>query len=426
MIRDLCDFDTTQWMNWGVLGFGLMAFLLIAPLATQAQDVEQQVETNRQMIQSIFQEQQQEELEIYGYVSTDWVGGQETSSPYAVHSDKSHFESGRLAVFLDKQVSDKVRVSGELFFQNGAVSRDTGFVNPDYNTNGRIEASYYFAEYSDNSIGTFRAGKIWKPLGLQNEIGNNVPAIKTIQLPTVQYAEPGGQFGLYNSRLGAGVQYQAPSGWFSNPVATVNLKAQIDNGSEGDAPNNSQFQSVAHSKKTISGRAIFDIKKAGMMGLDGLKLAYSHDWDNTEVSKDNDLGGNNTRIVSLEANRGPVLFRSEFQNGSFAIQDFFGPAGVVNEEFETLYGTLFYDVFSNLTLYARYEEQEFGQVLGENVFTPGGMRIFESLDDERTTLGVNYGLSGMTLKGEWFDQEMQDFDADGHGQTLRAQAVVPF
>lgn len=205
------------------------------------------------------------------------------------------------------------------------------------------------------------------------------------------------------------------------------MKLQADNGSDEE-----QFSSDQNSKQTYSGRVTFGLKNPSVIGLDSFKLSYSHDWNRPAAPP----GEQNSNVIytGMELSKGPVMFRAEHQDGYFALEDFtagFPPGAClanitpacpyVEEQLDLYYGTLYFDVTSDLTSYARYESQQFGQVLGY-------------LDHSSYTLGMNYNLDVLTLKGEYHKQTYDGniprtgplgttYDEDNQ---VRLQAVASF
>jgi hypothetical protein len=110
---------------------------------------------------------------INGYSSFEWE--YQISDHNHGRGDKNgSFDADLFDIVLNVQPTDRLRVAADLTWEHGAASEDG---------RGNVAAEYAFAEYKVADALRLRAGKMFVPFGIYNEIHTAKPAFTVIDEP---------------------------------------------------------------------------------------------------------------------------------------------------------------------------------------------------------------------------------------------------
>jgi hypothetical protein len=150
-------------------------------------------------------------------------------------------------------VSDKIRVAADLTWEHGAASEDN---------RGNVALEYGFIEYTVSDLLKVRAGKMFIPFGIYNEIHTAKPAFLSVKEPastnkTERIVEDGFRF---YPRWGAGVALHG-DGVLKH--RNFNYDVFLSNGEE---ENTNPFEEDNNGAKAVTGRFRLELSESLHVG----------------------------------------------------------------------------------------------------------------------------------------------------------------
>jgi hypothetical protein len=141
--------------------------------------------------------QTSERISINGYSSFEWE--YQLSNHDTGRGDKNaSFDADLFDIVLNVQATDRLRVASDLTWEHGAATEDN---------RGNVAAEYAFAEFQIRDALRLRAGKMFIPFGIYNEIHTAKPAFLQIDEPyATNKPERLGAPGRFYARWGTGLE----------------------------------------------------------------------------------------------------------------------------------------------------------------------------------------------------------------------------
>ena len=152
------------------------------------------------------------------------------------------FDADLLDLVLNWRGSDRLRVAADLSWEHGSATEDG---------RGNVALEYAFAEYSFADWARLRAGKMFTPFGIYNEIHTAKPAFLTVKEPlaTNKNDKLGSDLRFY-PRWGTGIALLgngvAPLGFTWDYVVAL---------TNGEQENTNPFEEDDNKQKAVQGRA---------------------------------------------------------------------------------------------------------------------------------------------------------------------------
>lgn len=204
------------------------------------------------------------------------------------------FDMDLLDLVLNWRGSEHLRVAADLTWEHGAASEEG---------RGNVAIEYAFAEYAFADWARLRAGKMFTPFGIYNEIHTAKPVYLTVKEPLA--TNKNDKFGSalrFYPRWGTGVALlgngQLPIGAWDYVVAVTN----------GEQPRTNPFEEDDNKQKALQGRA-------RLVLLDQLELGASFYADELDEPLDPEVGdptGKRTRQLAYGAH---AIWRSQLGPG---------------------------------------------------------------------------------------------------------------
>jgi len=234
----------------------------------------------------------QDKIDINGYFNVEYedkVAGDDVS----MADEYASFDSDMLDIVLNIQATEKLRVAIDFTWEHGAQSEIA---------KGNVGYEYAFAEYTFSDKFKLRAGKMFTPFGIYNEIHTAKPSVMIVKEPNATNKmyfisrDKYEQIMLY-PRWGTGLAILGNSEIMNIPF---NYNLQIANGDTVYGSGQNEYNKDDNNKKSITARIRANV-------TDDLELGVSYHQD-TMVFYDKvyvgetkyDVDGNALNYVSKE------------------------------------------------------------------------------------------------------------------------------
>ncbi len=210
-----------------------------------------------------------ERLRINGYSSFEWE--YQVSNHDQGKGDKNgSFDADLFDIVVNVQPTDRLRAAADLTWEHGAATEDG---------RGNVAAEYAFAEYTISDALKLRAGKMFVPFGIYNEIHTAKPAFIPVDEPySTNKPDKLGAPGRSFARWGAGLE---AVGRFGSKGLRGDYSVLLFNG-ETTAVN--PFEEDDNSAKALAARVRIDPTpnlKLGVSGYRDVHTVYDEAGENT-------------------------------------------------------------------------------------------------------------------------------------------------
>ena len=310
------------------------------------------------------QAQLREKVIINGYSSFEFeqqIGDEGKGDP------NGSFDADLFDLVINVFPTDRLRIAADLSWEHGAATEDE---------RGNVVIEYGFGEYTVYDWFKVRAGKMFIPFGIYNEIHTAKPVFLTVKEPlsTNKNHKFGSELRFY-PRWGAGLAFL---GDFSIDNVDLDYILLVTN---GEQENTNPFEEDDNKQKSISGRLRFT-------PVQDLELGVSFYGDQlTELDSTDEITDNRTSQFSYGA-------QAEWLLGNFGLEleyvsGFVNPSSSEKNNRYAFTAMASYMIANTFTPYARYE------------FLDPSTQIDD--DDARMLVyGLNINITnGLFLKGEF-------------------------
>jgi hypothetical protein len=199
-------------------------------------------------------------IRINGYSSFEWE--YQVSNHDEGKGDKNgSFDADLFDIVLNVQATDRLRVAADLTWEHGPATEDG---------RGNVAAEYAFAEYTVSDALKLRAGKMFVPFGIYNEIHTAKPAFIPVDEPYAtnkpdKLGAPGRSF----ARWGAGLE---AVGSFGSKGLRGDYSLLVFNG-ESDAVN--PFEEDDNGSKALAARLRLEPHSSLKLGVSGYRDVHT-------------------------------------------------------------------------------------------------------------------------------------------------------
>jgi len=193
-----------------------------------------------------------DKLSINGYTSLEF---EQQIEPAGEGGGDPHgsLDADLFDLVFNFYASDKIRVAADLTWEHGAATEDN---------RGNVALEYGFIEYTVSDLFKVRAGKMFIPFGIYNEIHTAKPAFLSVKEPastnkTERIVEDGFRF---YPRWGAGLALHG-DGVLKN--RNFNYDVFLSN---GEQENTNPFEEDDNGAKAVTGRFRFELTESLHLG----------------------------------------------------------------------------------------------------------------------------------------------------------------
>ena len=191
-----------------------------------------------------------EKVSIYGYSSFEYerqINSQGFGDP------NGSFDADLFDIVINVQVNDKLRATADITWEHGAASEDD---------RGNVALEYGFAEYAFTDLFKLRAGKMFTPFGIFNEIHTAKPTYLSVKEAASTNKPksiiPGAP--RFYPRWGVGPALQGDGNLFDKHI---DYNLMLTNGEQEDT---NPFEEDNNTSKAVNFRARYDLTDNLLIG----------------------------------------------------------------------------------------------------------------------------------------------------------------
>jgi hypothetical protein len=209
------------------------------------------------------------------------------------------FDADLFDLVINVFATERLRIAADITWEHGAASEDD---------RGNVAIEYAFAQYTINDLFKIRAGKVFVPFGIYNEIHTAKPAFLTVKEPLSTNK---------NHKFGSDVRFYPRWATGFSFLGNYNL-GNMDGDyilllSNGEQENTNPFEEDDNKEKSLAGR--FRINP-----LENLRVGFSFYNDQlTELDTTGEDSGDRTSLFSFggqaEGNYGDLGLELEYIAG---------------------------------------------------------------------------------------------------------------
>lgn len=191
-----------------------------------------------------------EKVSIYGYSSFEY---ERQINSEGFGDPNGSFDADLFDIVINVQVNDKLRATADITWEHGAASEDD---------RGNVALEYGFAEYAFTDWFKFRAGKMFTPFGIFNEIHTAKPTYLSVKEAASTNKPksiiPGAP--RFYPRWGVGLALQGDSELFNKHI---DYNLMFTNGEQEDT---NPFEEDNNTAKAVNFRTRYDITDNFLIG----------------------------------------------------------------------------------------------------------------------------------------------------------------
>lgn len=275
-------------------------------------------------------QQLSERVRINGYSSFEY---ENMISDDGEGDPNGSFDADLIDLVINIDLSNKLRFSTDLTWEHGSATEDG---------RGNVAVEYAFPEYTVKDWLKFRAGKMFVPFGIYNEIHTAKPAFLAVKEPlSTNKPDKFGADERFYPRWATGISVL---GNFMIKSIEFEYHVQLSNGAQ---ENTNPFEEDDNKEKAIASRLL-------VSPISNLKLGVSTYSDRvSELDGAGDDTGNRTKVFSVSTHAeytvGNAGVELEFVSGKVA------PSAGGDLKKSAIEAMVYYTFIERLTPYVRYE-----------------------------------------------------------------------
>ncbi|MEO9849755.1 MAG: porin [Reichenbachiella sp.] len=271
-----------------------------------------------------------EKIRINGYSSFEY---EYMISDEGKGDPNGSFDADLIDIVINVDITSNLRFATDLTWEHGSASED-GL--------GNVAVEYAFPEYTVRNWLKFRAGKMFVPFGIYNEIHTAKPAFLAVKEPlSTNKPQKFGAADRFYPRWATGISVL---GNFSIKSFDFEYHVQLSN---GEQENTNRFEEDDNKEKAVAMRLL-------MMPLQDLKIGVSTFSDRVSEldALDEDTGGR-TKVFSISSH-------AEYTKNNFGLELEYITGKTKHSTNGTLKksafeGMVYYTLMDKITPYFRYE-----------------------------------------------------------------------
>jgi len=191
-----------------------------------------------------------DKVTLNGYFNFEFEEHLSGFSDWPTH-EYSSFDSDMVDLVLNVQATDRLRLAADFTWEHGSQSEVD---------KGNVGYEYAFAEYTLSDSLRFRAGKMFIPFGIYNEIHTAKPSTIIVKEPNptnkMYYISSGLESTLLYPRWGTGIALLGNSEIYNIPFDYI---VQITNGDISYGVDKNQYDKDDNNQKAIAARIRMDL-----------------------------------------------------------------------------------------------------------------------------------------------------------------------